>query len=107
MFSLDAYILIFWSWLHRCRSMPIKTRSSCTDSARTLGMDTGIRRVIVWLPISSDKDSVSRSRILDNECGLALISLHYFKIDPLSRQAVLLAGLWVIDDDLEDVFARR
>ena len=39
--------------------------------------------------------------------GLALISLHDFKIDPLTREAVLLAGQRVVDDDLKDVFARR
>src|SRR6202521_3616070 len=63
-------------------------------------MRTGTSLDTDSLPISSRKNS---ARISQDR----LISLHYFKIDPLSRQAVLLARQRVVDDDLKDVFARR
>jgi hypothetical protein len=47
--SRNANKLIFWIWLSRCSFLPIKTESSCTDLAGTLGMDTGMRMDIAWL----------------------------------------------------------
>src|SRR6266446_4982929 len=63
-------------------------------------MRTGTSPDIDLLLTSSRKNSARISQA-------ALISLHDFKINPLTRHAVLLVCQRVVDDDLKDVFARR
>src|SRR6266851_973100 len=62
-------------------------------------MRTGTSPDIDSPPTSSRKNSARISH--------AGLSLDDFKIDPLTRNAVLLACQRVVDDDLKDVFARR
>jgi hypothetical protein len=51
----------------------------------------------------------SHAKVLSTEIERDSVSpsLHNFKIDPLSRHAMLLASQWVVDDDLKDVVARQ